>query len=233
MDRVKRTASAVLGTALLVGGLRRRSLGGTAAALVGGWLLTKAVGGTTRLERALGSPSVVGREGGDEADADGTTEVSRSITVGKPADDLYEAWRDADQFSRIMGSFAEITSPDDDRLHWTVHGPRGREVSWETRIVEEEPGEFLRWETPADATVPNEGTLRFRPAAGDRGTVVTLSVRCDPPGGALGNAALKRLDIVPEALAGEALRRFKSLVESGEIPTTEANPSARGKGDLL
>lgn len=232
-DRVKQAISAVLGSALLVRGLRRGSLRGTATALVGGWLLSRALRGDARTERALRSRTATGSGKGDRAGATEATSVSRSITVGKPADDLYEAWRDPDQFSRVLGHFADVTSPAEDRFHWTVHGPRGRDISWETRIVEAEPGEFLRWETPEDATVPNEGSVRFRPASGDRGTVVTLSVNFDPPGGAVGNAVLKQLDIVPETLAGTALGRFKSLVETGEIQTLEGNPSARGKGGLL
>jgi uncharacterized membrane protein len=132
-----------------------------------------------------------------------------------------------------MGHFAEVTQSGDDRFRWTVRGPLDRDVSWETRVVEVEPGEIVRWETPQDAMLPNSGTVRFRPAPGDRGTVVTLSIRFDPPGGAFGSAALDRLDVVPKALAGTALGRFKSLVESGEIPTIAGNPSARGRGDLL
>lgn len=232
-DRVKRAIPAVVGGALLVRGLRRRSLRGAATALVGGWLLARALGGNTRVERTLRSLTEIDRGKADRTEAADATAVSRSITVGRPADELYEAWRDSEQFSQVMGHFAEVTSPDEDRYRWTVHGPRGRDVSWETRIVEAEPGEFLRWETPAGATVPNEGSVRFRPAPGDRGTEGTLSLDFDPPGGAVGNAALERLDIVPKTLTGTALDRFKSLVETGEIPTLEGNPSARGEGDLL
>lgn len=201
--------------------------------LAGGWLVLRALGADSRIERALRSRTPFGGGQAGRRRTDDTPAVSRSITIGKPADELYEAWRDPDQFSAVMGHFAEVTTRDEDRLHWTVHGPFGRDISWETRIVEADPGEHLRWETPADATVPNEGSVRFRPAPGDRGTEVTLTIDFDPPGGALGNAALQRLDIVPAALAGTALHRFKALVESGEIPNLESNPSARGKGDLL
>lgn len=232
-DRVKTAVSAALGGALLVRGLGRRSLRGAATALLGGWLLSRALGEDARIRRALRSR--IGADSGedDRTETVTTTEVSRSTTVGRPADELYEAWRDPDTFSQVVGDTIDVTSLDEDRLRWTVHGPRDRDVSWETHIVEAEPGEFLRWETPADAMLPNEGTVRFRPASGDRGTVVTLSISFDPPGGTLGQAALKRLGILPETFAGETLRRFKSLVESGEIPTHEGNPSARGKGDLI
>ena len=75
--------------------------------------------------------------------------------------------------------------------------------------------------------MPNEGSIRFRPAPGDWGTKVRLRFRFASPSGVLGEAASKLLNVVPSMLAGKALRRFKSLAETGEIPTTEHNPSAR------
>jgi uncharacterized membrane protein len=58
--------------------------------------------------------------------------------------------------------------------------------------------------------------------------VVTLHVRFDPPGGALGEGLLKLLGSTPlDLVADAALRRFKNLVETGEIPTTVRQPAAR------
>lgn len=232
-DRMKRAASGVLGGVLLVRGLRRRSLRGLGTAAVGGGLLYRALGGNARSEHELRERLGIERGTGERVGTTDATEISRSITVGQPAEDLYELWRDPDQFSKIVGQFAEVTAADDDRLRWTVHGPLDRDVSWETRTVEEERGELLRWETTEGAAVPNEWTVRFRPAPGDRGTEVTLTVNFDPPGGTLGRTALEQLDMVPSALAGTALARFKSLAETGGIQTLEGNPSARGTGDLV
>jgi hypothetical protein len=66
--------------------------------------------------------------------------------------------------------------------------------------------------------------VRFRPAPQGRGTEVLLRLDA-PAGGTLG--------FVPSAVAGKALRNFKSLVETGEIPTLKRNPSGRGRGDTV
>lgn len=229
-DRMKRAGSLVLGAVLLLRGLGQRSVRGVVMALVGAGLIARTLRGGIGRDQS-DSTRVPSR--GPKSEEPTSMAVSRSTTIGESADELYEAWRDPEIFSRIMGDFAEVTSTDEDRYHWTVHGPAGIHPSWETRIIEDEPGEVIRWESPPDATVPNRGSVRFRPAAGDRGTIVTLSLEFDPIGGTVGNTVLKRLDIVPETLAGHALGRFKSLVESGEIPSLEGNPSGRGKGDLL
>lgn len=226
VGRWERAASAALGGALLTAGLRRRSLGGAASAFAGCWLLYRGIIGLGRVSDAVDRS----RESGASDEA---LELERSVTVGRPADELARFWRDPEQLSRIVGSFADVSSAGEDRHRWTVPGPLGRSLSWETRIVEDRPGELLRWESEDGAVVSNEVSVRFRPAPGDRGTAVSLRISYEPPGGAFGDAAMDRLGIVPESLAGAALDRFKSLAETGEIPTTEANPSARGKGDLV
>lgn len=160
-------------------------------------------------------------------------EVEKSVTVGKSADELHRFWRDPEMLTQVVGSVAEVAPAEEDRHRWTVDGPLGRGLEWETEIVEDRPGEVLRWRSTEDATVPNEATVRFRPAPTDRGTEVTLSLRFHPPGGRIGRTAMELLGIVPEVLANEMLYRFKSLAETGEIPTLERNPSARGSGDWV
>lgn len=229
----KKTATALVGGGLLLSGLKRRSFGGAAMAVAGGWLVSRALGEEDRIKEMLRTRTPLGGGARDRQGTDDLPTVSRSITIGKPADELYETWRDPDQFSKIMGHFAEVTALDENRLRWTVHGPFGRDITWETRIVEEEPGEYLRWKTPEDAMVLNEGSVRFSSAPADRGTEITFTLDFDPPGGSLGTAALQQLDIVPRTLVGTALDRFKALVETGEIPTLKGNSSARGAGDML
>ena len=230
---------AALGGALLLFGLRRRSLPGRTAALAGGWLLYRGIGGRKGLDRVRGLAASVGERGV------GTREpasVEKSVTVGRPAEELYGLWRDPESLAAIMAHFAEVTPAEDGdggdggdgtRQHWEVRGPADRSVSWDSEIVEERPGELLRWESLPGADLPNEGSVRFRDAPDDRGTAVTLSMRFDPPGGRLGDAAAEYLGVLPEAVTMKSLRRFKSLAETGEMPTLEGNPSARGRGDRV
>lgn len=223
----------VLGTALVAYGRRQQSRRGTAVALGGAAVAVRALGGQSWLREALTDRTDGDTEPMATAPQARQTAVRRSITVGASPDELYDRWRDPETLSEVMGHFAEVTPVDEDRFRWTVHGPYGRDIGWETHVVEAEPGEVVRWETPTDAVLPNEGEVRFEPAPGDRGTMVTLSVAFDPPGGTLGSAALEHFDIAPKTLAGVALDRFKSLVESGETPTLEGNPSGRGAGDAV
>ena len=214
-SRGRRTATAALGATLVALGFKRRSFSGTILALAGGWLLYRTVG-----EQRSRTPT-------------GGTEVARSVTIGKPADELYDLWSDPETLTRIVGEFAEVTVLDEDRLHLTASGPLGWRPAWDVQIVEDRAGESLRWESLEGAGVPNGGSVEFRPAPAERGTEVTLRLHVDSPGGQLGETALEYFDAAPKMFAYKALYRFKSLAETGEIPTLERNPSARGSGDLL
>lgn len=181
------------------------------AAVRGGWFDRPGARGNGRGGAAVGEP-----------------EVERSITIGRTADELHQCWSDPRTLPRVMAGLATVRASRDGRMHWRIDGPLGRAREWDTETVDDRPGEGIGWRSLPGAAVSNEGSIRFRPAPGDRGTVATLRLRLDPPGGALGDAAISLLGTRPIDLAVDGvLRRFKSLVETGEIPTTERQPAAR------
>lgn len=230
IQRWERIGSAALGGTLLLAGLRRRTWGGAVLVLAGVWLAFRGLSGQTRLDDVLGAGS------GSERVQQTTGEplrVGRSITIDESADELTERLRDPETLERIVGHFAEVTTVDEGRHSWTADGPLGRELSWETRLVEERPGEFVHWESVEDSGLVHDWSIAFEEGPDGHGTEVTAEVRFDPPGGTLGQTAVSMLDAAPEALVGTALDRLKSLVETGEIPTTEGRVSVRGRGDLV
>lgn len=198
-----------------------------------GWALAGAAGVAALAvlgAQRLGQP---GREREREADAAGgwsaEPEVERSITVERPADELYRVWRDPATLPRIMGFLADIRATGDGRSEWRIDGPLGRSHAWTMQIVEDRPGELIRASSgDGGSALVTESEVRFRPASGGRGTVATLRVRFDPPGGMLGDVAARVFDgVVPKEMASKALHYFKSLVLTGEIPTTDRQPAAR------
>ncbi len=220
VNPTERTISALAGGALLIQGFFRRSFAGPVLAAP---LLYRGISGHSFLYQALGINTTDANQQSSNNDA----VVERSITIGKSAEELYRLWSNPDILAQVMGDFATVTS-NGDLWHWQIQTPFGQQqLEWETRIVQSLPGQMLRWQSNEDAPISNEGTLRFQPAPDNRGTETTLLIRFDPPGGPLGNQVMKRLDIVPRGLAEKILRRFKSLVETGEIPTLVANSAAR------
>ncbi|MBS0968731.1 SRPBCC family protein (plasmid) [Chimaeribacter arupi] len=161
-----------------------------------------------------------GVEGSDEP------VIRRWITIGRPAAELHRLWRQPATLPLVMGHFADIEVLSDTESRWRVEGPLGKKFDWQVRIVDEAEGQFILWRTLEGADMPNEGRLSFAAAPGNKGTELTLEVRFDPPGGALGEKLTSMFDLVPKETLGKALRRFKSLAETGEIPLLAPLPAA-------
>ncbi|RKG81888.1 SRPBCC family protein [Corallococcus exercitus] len=230
--RWSRAASTVVAGTLMSLGLRRRSLGGTVMALASGALLYQGLHSRKRAPSTGGRTALRRVSTGAEARREPLVEVERTITVGRPAEELYRLWSEPSTLSRLMAHFADVTSTrGGDGRHWQIHGPMGRELSWDSRIVEDRPPELHRWESTEDSPVKVQGQVRFKPAPADFGTEVTLHLAFSPPGGALGEALAKRMRGIPAMQVMKSLRRFKSLAETGEIPTLDHNPSARVSAD--
>lgn len=219
VHQTERIASVALGGAILLRSLSNLSLSRLALA---GALLYRGISGHSYLYQVLGIRTASNSDTNDD-----TPYIEKSITVGKPAAELYQLWRDPQTLAQILSGLIEVTSETGTTQHWVVRTPFNKHVEWDTQIVAEQPGESLRWKAVEGAPVPNEVEVRFRPAPGDWGTVITLSFRFEPPAGALGSSIAQRIGMVPRLLAEKALRRFKSLAETGEIPTLRHNPAAR------
>ena len=65
------------------------------------------------------------------------------------------------------------------------------------------------------------------------GTRVRVHLQYSPPGGKLGAAVAWLFGEEPTIQIREDLRRFKQLIETGEIPTTEGQPSGRASGATM
>ncbi|TPW44686.1 SRPBCC family protein [Mixta tenebrionis] len=155
--------------------------------------------------------------------------LRRWITVGQPADRLYKLWCDPATLPQIMHHFAEVSVINDTDAEWRLPGPLKKSYRWRSRIVDRQPGVVIAWESLEGADVPNEGMLQFRPAPGEWGTELTLTLRFNPPGGALGQKVTAFLDLFPQEQLSKALHRFKSLAETGEIPLLDGQPAGRHK----
>jgi uncharacterized membrane protein len=155
--------------------------------------------------------------------------VGRTVTIAKPRDEVYRAWRDFTRFPEFMENVSSVQALGDRRSRWTVDGPAGTEIEFTSTITEDRPGEAIAWGSEADASVPNSGKITFRDAPGGRGTEVDLDISYDPPGGAIGAVIAKMFQREPNIQARRDLKRFKQLLETGEIATSRMRPAAGGE----
>ncbi len=151
--------------------------------------------------------------------AKGDTLVGKTVTINRPRQDLYDYWRTLEQLPAFMENVERIEPLGGNRYRWTVKAPAGRTVEWVAAITEEKPGEAIGWTSEEDADVANSGRVEFRDAPGGRGTWVTATLLYDPPAGIVGKAIAKLFQREPAIQVRRDLRRFKQLMETGEVAT--------------
>ena len=156
-------------------------------------------------------------------EAKGDQVVARSVTINRPVGELFTFFRDFSNLPSFMENVVRIDILDDTRSHWVVKAPGGGTVEWTARITDEAPNSVIAWASEEGADVPNSGHVTFRDA-GARGTVVSATILYDPPAGFIGKIIAKMFQREPAIQARRDLRRFKQLMETGEIATPAMNP---------
>ena len=155
---------------------------------------------------------------GLDVESDSDELIGRTVSINRPRQQLYEFWRDFRNLPLFMDNIENVQVLEGGRSHWTVRGPADTDLDWDSEITEDVPGEIIEWRSIEGADVKNSGRVEFRDSSNGRGTIVTVTVTYDPPAGALGKVFAKVFRREPRIQARQELRRFKQLMETGEIP---------------
>jgi len=164
------------------------------------------------------------------AGGEGSTMSGRSVTINRPADEVFAFFRDFSNLAGIMENVERIDVLDDTRSHWVVKAPAGRTVEWDSTVTREEKGRLIEWAADEGASVANSGRVEFQPVEG-RGTVVTLTTLYDPPGGVVGKVIAKMFQREPAIQARRDLNRLKQFLETGEVATAAVNREQHERED--
>jgi uncharacterized membrane protein len=197
------------GGALAVVGLTRRSWPGVAMAAAGGLMVA---GGVKRalLKRRAG------------------INVERSLLINRPVEEVYSFWRNFENLPKFMRHLRSVKVTSDTESTWEARTPVAGSVTWDAEIVDEQPNSFLVWRSKDGAMVPNNGSVLFEPASDYHGgTRLTVVMNYDPPAGRLGSIFATMFGEDADQQVREDLRRFKQLMETGEVPTTVGQPHGR------
>lgn len=151
--------------------------------------------------------------------------VIKACTINKSPDELFRFWRRLEnlpQFARHLVSVTEVANKES---HWIAKSPSGAIAEWDAIIIVEHENALIAWETKQGSEIKNAGSVRFQPAPPGQGTEVTVQLEYVPPLGKLGAVIEKLYGEQPEIQVEDDLDRFKALMETGEIPTTEGQPT--------
>jgi uncharacterized membrane protein len=195
-----------------------------AAAGTAAFLLSRRTGsGGAPIENVSDAPDHVWRRGTERFDEN---LLGNTVTVGLPRQQLYDEWRDFTRFPAFMENVEKVEKLDQQRSRWTIKAPAGSSVELVTRITGDEPGKSIAWASEPESGIETEGSVEFLDAPPDRGTYVRLTMRYSPPAGIVGKGLTKLFQREPKIQSRRDLRRFKQLMETGEV-ATNASPSGR------
>lgn len=222
LTRIGQAAMIVSGAALVALAARERSWRTLGIAAVGAPLIYRGAMGRWPVPEAVSERA---------SDAVAQVPIEAAVTIGRPAGELYSFWRQLENLPRFMKNIDSVTQIDERRSHWVGKSPLGLKLEWDAEILDEREGTLLSWCSLPGSDVQNAGTVFFDPSTGGRGTVVRVSLDYQVPGHLLGQAVGKMLRGTTQQQVREDLKRFKELMETGEVATT--NGQSHGTRSLI
>lgn len=144
-----------------------------------------------------------------------------TIDVDAPASVCYEKWHHFDEFPHFMSHVKQVEPIGENRWHWVVSGPLGKELEWDAEIDGDDPNKLISWHTVSKPDVGVQGTVRFDEIAPDK-TQVTCTIQYAPPAGGIGDM-VAHLFSNPQHMVDDDLKNFKNLVEGTNVPAEKAH----------
>jgi uncharacterized membrane protein len=229
VGRNEQIASVAIGAALAGFGVERLIKGKWlvgAASLVGaGELFIRGFSGHCPLYQGLGIDTLNHRGPGVRTHEG--VKVEKTLTIRKPAAELFQFWKHIENLPRIMTHLESVEEKGDRKSHWVAKAPAGFKVEWDAEIINEEENELIAWQSVANAEVENAGSVRFREIPGSvKTTEVKVSMKYNPPGGKMGDWLAKAFRQDPAKQIEEDLEEFKNFMEKG----AGATPAVAGQG---
>lgn len=240
IGRVERWLSMAAGGALAAFALKRRAPASGAVAMAGAALLYRGATGHCHMYEALGvnradarafeqpGTGILADRGSDTRRKLGGgrgSRVEESVTINKPIAEVYRFWRNFENLPKFMRHLESVSVREEGISHWVAKGPAGTRVEWDARIINEVDNKIIGWQSLEGSMISTAGSVNFE--ATDRGTLVRVHLQYSPPGGKLGSAVAWLFGEEPTIQVRDDLRRFKALLETGEIPSIEGQSSGR------
>ena len=138
-------------------------------------------------------------------------------------------WRRFGNLPRFMTYLERVDDLGEGRSHWVAKGPAGMRVEWDAEIINEVENKVIGWRTLPGSNRDDGGIGQFRqrskrPGYASRRCI--SSTRRQP--GAPAALVAQLFGREPSQTIREDLRRFKQLLEAGEIPRAAINHRAAG-----
>ena len=215
----ERIFSTGMGGMLIASGLLRGRLPGLLLTAIGGALLYRGITGHCSVYQQLGFNT---SEMEGERSITKGVKIEESVTIARPAHDLYEVWTQWERLPEILPHIDEVKDLGQGRTRWTARGPLGTRLTWEAEVINQETDRLIAWQSLNGGDVDTAGSVHFN-AQGANATEMVVSMQYEPPGGRLTAMVSEFLGVGLDQRVRRDLQRFKSSMESQQSGTQGAH----------
>jgi uncharacterized membrane protein len=208
------------GSILALYGLTRKSVVGLLPLAAGGALVAHGIAANVPLNERLSRTTSRWRPAG-------SVSLSKSVTIGKSPEEVYQFWHNFENLPRFMRNLQSVTVTGGNRSHWVALAGAAAPVEWDAETIEDVPNQRIVWRSLPGSAVQTQGTVRFVPAPGQRGTEVHVEMTYAGPGGVLTKPVAALLVAMTAQQVKNDILRLKEVMETGEAATTEGQPQGQ------
>jgi uncharacterized membrane protein len=142
--------------------------------------------------------------------------IRESVTINKPAEEIYRFWRQLDRLPEVMPHLAKVEQLDTKRSRWTAKAFDQLPITWEAEIINEQPFETIGWQTLPGQAIQTAGSVTFK-ASENGGTDVNVHLQYSAPGGKAASWLASLAGQDPAKYTREGLDALKRRLE-GTVP---------------
>ena len=220
---LERLGSVATGTIAIAYGLSRQSRTRAWLTVAGTTLVYRGVTGHCPVYSTLGVTTA--RNGSDTRVAlagDRGIKVHEAVTLERPIEEVYSFWRRFENLPRFMTYLERVDDLGNGRTRWVAKGPLRTTVEWDAEIINEVDNQVIGWRSLPGGDVTIAGSVNFDSVRNGRATRVTVRLQYEPTAGRAGALLARLFGREPSQTIREDLRRFKQLLEAGEVPVAAA-----------
>lgn len=206
VSKTERVLMIAAGSYLLYRALKKKDKKNVMGGLTGGTMLMRGVTGYCP------AYDVIDRTGALGNFKSNNVEINTSLTVAKPVEEVYNAWRQLSNLPLFMKHLHSVREVNQYVSEWKANVPGGLgTITWNAEILMDEPNELLSWHSLPEATIHNAGKVRFKDIGNATETDVTISYHA--PMGKAGEMAAKLFNPLFEKMVKNDIESFKQYIE--------------------
>ncbi len=202
----ERALSIFTGSLLLLRAFRPKKGFGLLSLLGAGYMIYRGYTGHCPIYKALDKPKL--------DNPVKNLNIKVTMFINKPRKDVYDYWRNLENLPAFMTHLEKVTNLSEGQSHWKAKVPGNLATfEWDARIVKEEPGELIAWQSLSNSTIQNAGKIEFSDA-GEKATEVTVVISYIAPLGLAGNAVMQLFNNKVEKIIEQDIMNFKQHFEA-------------------